>query len=540
MRFRVFLVLCLMASLIGSVPAFASGSDRQIPEQVTIKCWACREIAELGEKYKAERKLPDAVVVDGKPISRSELARYLLSILDKVVAKCDCDKDGAGAIPREDRDRLSALHEALKADLVKYEGYITIRKTIENILAGPELPPFEYRVGVNGFIRGDGVGNFRLPNLSYAPDHSEGRFLYRIQPYVYWHPNGYLDIHLEGQGYGFYGGSQHKGEYSIYQGFVEAKLPGQDVLALKAGRQEFVYGSAFILGADSFFDGLSFDAVRLRVRPAGPLTVDLLGGRYAAPFSGGVEGYLEGGYAAYIFSEGNTASAYVLRDNGSSGHHAGEHLSIWGLRGTCTLGPVSLEVEPVYESGLTFNPADGSNDVIDAYGGHVDLTAPAVLGGYNNRFFLSYAIGSGSKEAANGVNFSREFRNPDNDSPLMGDMHVIGDLSGVNVAGHHASGLQIYALGWAIDITRELNFSATGHYVVAGDVEGGFSRNVGIETDYSLTYAINENFSAILAYDHFFTGQFFRDASGKSGGIDYGYAMLQFNFAKAKLKTSEI
>ncbi|MDA8085308.1 MAG: hypothetical protein M0Z75_01265, partial [Nitrospiraceae bacterium] len=119
-------------------------------------------------------------------------------------------------------------------------------------------------------------------------------------------------------------------------------------------------------------------------------------------------------------------------------------------------------------------------------------------------------------------------------------MHVIGDLSGVNVAGHHASGLQIYALGWAIDITRELNFSATGHYVVAGDVEDGFSRNVGLETDYSLTYAINENFSAILAYDHFFTGQFFRDASGKSGGIDYGYAMLQFNFAKAKLKTSEI
>ena len=539
MRFGAFLALCLMASLI-SRPAFASGSDRQIPEQVTIKCWACREIAELGEKYKAGKKLPDAVIVDGKPISRSELARYLLSILDKIVAKCDCDKDGAGAIPREDLDRLAVLHTALKEELAKYGGYITIRERIEKILAGPIFPPFEYRVGVNGFIRGDGVGNFRLPDLSYAPDHSEARFLYRVQPYIYWDPADYLDIHLEGQGYGFYGGSQHKREYSIYQGFVEAKLPGRDLLALKAGRQEFIYGSAFILGADSFFDGLSFDAVRLRVRPLAPLTVDLLGGRYAAPFSGGVDGYLEGGYATYIFSEGNTAGVYVFRDNGSPEHHAGEHLSIWGLRGTCMLGPVSLEVEPVCESGLIFNPAAGSNDVIDAHGGHIDLTAGAALGGYNNGFFMSYAIGSGSKDAANGVNFSREFRNPDNDSPLMGDMHVIGDLSGINVAGHHASGLQIYALGWAMDITKDLTFFATGHYVLADDVEDGFSGKVGLETDYSLAYAINENFAVVLAYDHFFTGQFFRDASGKSSGIDYGYAMFQFNLAKTKLKTSGI
>ena len=58
---------------------------------------------------------------------------------------------------------------------------------------------------------------------------------------------------------------------SLYQGFVEARLPDSDLFALKAGRQEFNYGSAFILGPDSFFDGLSFDAVRLRVKPVEPL-----------------------------------------------------------------------------------------------------------------------------------------------------------------------------------------------------------------------------------------------------------------------------
>ena len=116
-------------------------------------------------------------------------------------------------------------------------------------------------------------------------------------------------------------------------------------------------------------------------------------------------------------------------------------------------------------------------------------------------------------------------------------MHVIGDLSGVNVAGHHASGLQIYTLGWGIDITKKLNFTATAHYFMANGVENGFSRKLGLETDYNITYTINDDFSVIFAYDRFFTGEFFRNASGSGKDIDYGYAMLQFNFDKTKLKT---
>ncbi len=313
------------------------------------------------------------------------------------------------------------------------------------------MPAFEYKFGVNGFLRGEGVGNFMLRYLSFTPDHSEGRFLYRVKPYVYWHPTDYLDFHIEGQGYGFsgggHGGSQPSGKFSLYQGFVEAKLPEKDFLALKVGRQEFLYGSTFIIGTDSFFDGLTFDAARLRVQPSAPLTFDLLGGTYARSFSGGIKGNLAGGYATYAFSDGNAAEAYVFTDTGSADHHAGEQLNIWGLRGTSKLGPFSFEFEPVYESGTIFNPTTGGNNSISAYGGHVDLTGGAVLGGYNNKFFLSYAIGSGDRAAAEGVNFNKEFRNPNNDTSLVGDMHAVGDLSGINVAGHHASGLQYLHTG---------------------------------------------------------------------------------------------
>jgi hypothetical protein len=446
------------------------------------------------------------------------------------------EKEGGEAIPREDLDRIAALHEALKPDLIKYQEYVLRRDTIERILAKPEVA-FEYKVGVNGFLRAEGVNSFKLRDISFAPDHSEGRFLYRVKPYAYWHPTDYLDIHLEGQGYGFVGGGEHTGKYSLYQGFVEGKIPDKDWLALKGGRQEFLYGSTFILGTNSFFSGLSFDAGRLRVKPLDSLTIDLLGGRYATPFSNGLRGNLSGGYATYAFSDGNSAEAYMFRDTGTASHHIGEYLDIWGLRGTAKIGPLSLEFEPVYESGRILDPVTGANDNINAYGGHIDAAVEATLQGYRNKFFLSYGLGSGNKNAANGIKFDKEFRNPDNDSSLVGDMHVIGDLSGVNVAGHHASGLQIYTLGWGIDITKKLNFTATVHYFMANGVENGFSRKLGLETDYNITYTINDDFSVILAYDRFFTGEFFRNASGSGKDIDYGYAMLQFNFDKTKLKT---
>ncbi|NVN89979.1 MAG: alginate export family protein, partial [Desulfuromonadales bacterium] len=384
--------------------------------------------------------------------------------------------------------------------------------------------------------RGEGAGNFRLPELSYNPGHGEGRFLYRVLPYVYWHPTDYLDIHLEGQGYGYAGSNQYDGHVSLYQGYMEGKLPGSDLLSLKIGRQELVYGCAFILGANGFFQGLTYDAARLRVKPSNALTIDLLGGWYSHPWSDGVNGYLTGGYASYAIKEGTVLEAYGLVDTGSSDHHHGEHTNIWGLRGTAKFGPLSLEIEPVYESGRTFNSAKGNNDTIDAWGGHADMTFETEVLGRKNTFFASYAYGSGSKDAANGMSSRREFRNPANDTSLTGDMSLIGDLSGVDVGDFHASGLQIFNLGWGVELIKDLTFSTAARYFYANQVPDGFSRRVGLETDFTLTYAVNDNLSLILGYDRFFTGRFFRDASGSDRDMDYGYAMLQFDISKTKAR----
>jgi hypothetical protein len=456
-------------------------------------------------------------------------------VLQKVAEKCETG--GRDTVPAEDWKKLTRLNEQLQDELQRMSGYQASRETLSRLLSAQEEQPFELKYGVKGFLRGEGSGGLRLPDLAYNPGHAEGRFLYRVLPYVYWHPTDFIDIHLEGQGYGYTGGSQYQGKYSLYQGFVEGRLPGTDFVSLTVGRQELVYGSAFMLGSNSWFQGLTFDAARVRLKPLDVLTLDLLGGWYATPWSDGMKGNLVGGYASYDFGDGAVLEAYGFNDTGAEEHRAGEYLNIWGLRATAAIGPVSLEIEPVYESGRSFNALTISNDGIDAWGGHADITIEAELLGKRNTFFASYAYGSGSKEAANGISARREFRNSDTNTSLTGDMCLIGDLSGIDVGDFHASGLQIFNVGLGIDLTKELTFSVVGRYFYANAVPDGFSRRIGLETDFSLTYAMNDDLSLLVGYDHFSTGKFFRDATGRGDDISYGYLLLQFDLSREVRRT---
>lgn len=435
---------------------------------------------------------------------------------------------GEGEIPHSAQGGDAQIPDRVSSEHWAYKG----------VAALPE------KIGVSGFLRAEGAGNFRLAEMGQAPGSSSGRLLYQIKPFAYWHPSDCMDVHLEGEGYGFTGeGSQRSHELNLYQGFVEAKLPqgegaGKNLLALKVGRQEFSYGSGFILGADSSFNGLTFDAARVRIQPSWRwfdlLTLDLLGGRYAKPFSDGLKGDLTGGYLTYKPASESSIGAYIFRDTGSEERHAGEHRDTFGYRGTSSAGMFALEYELAYQSGKIFNAETAANDNIAAYGGHIDLTGTFPVKGfgssYENSAFLSFAMGSGDGSAVTGNGSAKEFRNGNNDTSLVGDMHVVGDLSGIDVGAHHASGMQVYTLGWGIDLSRKLNFSATGRKFMADRVEGGFSRDVGVETDFTLTYTHNEDYALIVGYDCFYTGKYFRDAGAGNDDIHYGYAMLQFNY----------
>jgi hypothetical protein len=396
--------------------------------------------------------------------------------------------------------------------------------------AAQEAPP-PVKLGLDSLVRPETATNFSLGSFSFTPGNDEERILFRLRPSVAVAPSENLTARVEGQWYAFYDDKDFS-LFSLYQGYVEGVVPGVKGVSLKAGRQEFAYGSTFLLGADTFYDGLAFDAAKAVLHPADHLTIDLFGGRYVKKWAGGIEGNLYGIYSAYTPRETLSVELYGFRDTGGAGetHVSGDHEVTYSV-GTRLAGKVGrrvdFELEPVYQFGRK-NMDGASHNHISAYGGHADVTIDPALGRYPGKFFFAYAYGSGDGNPEEG-RFT-EFHNPNNDSSLIGDMNVIGDLSGIVDGDSAASGLQVFTAGGGVDLTEKMNVSLDGHYFRANKVPAGFSKEIGIETNLILTYEIKESISVLLSGNRFFTGGFFKDAAGSGKDINYVYAQFQATF----------
>ena len=388
------------------------------------------------------------------------------------------------------------------------------------------------KLGIDSLVRPEATTNFSLGSFSFTPGDDEGRVLFRLRPSVTVTPSEYLTARVEGQWYAFYDDKDFS-LFSLYQWYVECVLPGVKGVSLKAGRQELVYGSTFLLGADTFYDGLTFDAAKAVLHPTDNLTIDLFGGRYVKKWAGGIEGNLYGVYATYTPKEALSVDLYGFRDTGGAGdtHVGGDHEVTWSvgtrLSGNIAGKKVAFEVEPVYQFGRK-NRDGASHNHISAYGGHADLTIDPPLGRYTGKIFLSYAYGSGDGNPAEGK--FTEFHNPNNDTSMIGDMNVIGELAGLTVGTATASGLQVFTAGGGVDLTEKLNLSLDGHYFRANKVPAGFSKEIGVETNLIATYKLNDRISLLASGNRFFTGGFFKDAAGSGKDIDYVYAQLQATF----------
>lgn len=119
---------------------------------------------------------------------------------------------------------------------------------------------------------------------------------------------------------------------------------------------------------------------------------------------------------------------------------------------------------------------------------------------------------------------------PNNDTAVIGDISVIGDLSGITVGDVSASGLHVVTVGGGIDVMEKFNVSLDGHWFRADKVLAGVSKDVGVEANLVLTYSISDSLSVLASANRFFTGDFFKDASGSGKDIDYAYLMAQATF----------
>ncbi len=396
---------------------------------------------------------------------------------------------------------------------------------------GKADPPL--RFALDALLRPEAASHLDFRNFSYAPGQEEARILTRLRPSVTTRPSEALSARVEGQWYAFHG-ERDASSSGLYQGYVEGALPG---VSLKAGRQELSYGSAFLLGPDGFYDGLSFDAAKLSIRPSEGISVDLLGSRYAGAWAGGITGKLHGIHATWAPREAFSADLYGFRDTGDAGalHPKGDHerTDSFGARFSGRAATrLSYEVEPVIQRGRKNRDGTG-HDHIRASGGHADLALDVPFGGRPGRLFLAYAFGSGDGNA--GDRTFREFHNPNNDTSLIGDMNVIGDLSGLTLAdpgGNDvaASGLRVLTAGGGVDLTERLNLSLDAHRFWAQKAPAGISREIGYETNLILTWKMGKDTTMLVSVNRFFTGEFFRDAAKRDKDIHYVYAQLQIAF----------
>lgn len=398
------------------------------------------------------------------------------------------------------------------------------------------LRPKKVIPGLGSLVRPETTTNFNLGNFSFSPGNDDGRVLLRLRPSVVATSSEGYSARVEGQWYAYYD-DKDLSLSSLYQGYVEGGLPGVKGISLKAGRQEFVYGSTFLLGADGFYDGLTLDAAKLSWKSGENFSLDVIGGRYVKKWAGGIEGKLYGIYATYIPRKDLSMEIYGFRDTGGPGetHVGGDHEVVYSA-GTRLSGKLSngvmFEVEPVYQFGRK-NRDGVSHNRITAYGGHADLTFGPPLGRHPGKVFLAYAFGSG--DGSPGKGRFTEFHNPNNDTPLIGDMNVIGDLSGLSLsdsAGNtvRASGLHVLTVGGGVDLTEKLSLSLHGHHFRAARTPAGFGKEIGFETNLILTCNIRGNISVMFSGNRFITEDFFRDVTGSGKDINYVYAQLQAGF----------
>jgi hypothetical protein len=396
---------------------------------------------------------------------------------------------------------------------------------------------WEFDFGGQVRLRGDFVKNQNFTDFAFTPGHNEAQFLERtrLQASVENHALN-LEAFFQVQWYGRWGGINKRSAFDLYQGYIEwGKILGSPV-SLKAGRQEFLYGSAFFIGTNDFYNGLSWDGFKTSISPFEQLVVDVLGAKMVKLNPRDPDIYLTGLYTTYKIHKEGSLEGYLFYNQGGFPILHREFVLIdsgqkWFTLGARFAGKVygfDYELEPQFQWGKVKKAMGEGRDRVRAYGGHVDLGYTFKLP-LEPRLFGAYAYGSGDNNPFDGR--YREFHGSIfNDSYLYGDMSVIADQSGVTVKNVHASGLQIWIAGISVNPLSKLNVTLRAHRFLASKVPSGFSKDLGTELDLPISYKLTKGISFIVGLNKFYTGHFFKQASGSGKNIDYAYIQGQVEF----------
>ncbi len=386
-------------------------------------------------------------------------------------------------------------------------------------------------------LRGDFAKNQNFTNLSFMPGHHEAQFLERTRLQASVENRALnLEAFVQMQWYGRWGGLDRRSAFDLYQGYIEWSKILDSPVTLKAGRQEFLYGSAFFIGTNDFYNGLTWDGFKGSLNPFAGLTIHLLGSKMVKLDLHDPNIYLAGIYTTYkIYKEGSL-EGYLFYNKGGFPFFDREIVLVdsgqkWYTLGSRFAGKADrfdYELEPQFQWGKV-KAVGGGRDLVRAYGGHVNVGYTFKLP-LEPRLFAAYAYGSGDNDPFD--KRYREFHGSifNDDDDIYGSMKVVPDGSGVTVNKIHASGMQIWVGGVSVKPLSRLTVTLRAHHFRAVKTPSGFSNDVGTEIDLPISYELTKRISFIVGLNRFYTGRFFRQASGSGKNIDYGYVQGQLEF----------
>jgi len=401
----------------------------------------------------------------------------------------------------------------------------------------PSEDRWEIDIGGQLRLRGDFEKNQNFTDFAFTPKQREAQFLERsrLQAAIE-NRSMNLEVFFQMQWYGRWGGIDARSAFDLYQGYVKWEKIFTFPVSLKAGRQELLYGSAFFIGTNDFYNGLTWDGFKTRISPIEQLDVDVIGAKMVKLNPGDPDITLAGLYeTCKIFEEGSLEAYLFYNKGGFPFSHrefflvdSGQKWFTLGSRFAGKVGGFDYELEPQFQWGKVKRAIGNGKDLVRAYGGHLDIGYTFKLP-WELRVFGAYAYGSGDNDPFDGS--YREFHGSIfNDSTLYGDMSVITDQSGVTVEKIHASGLQIWVAGISITPLSHLDLTLRVHRFLASKVPTSFSKDLGTELDAAISYKLTKGISFLVGLDKFYTGRFFAKASGSKSNIHYYYIQAQADF----------
>jgi len=396
---------------------------------------------------------------------------------------------------------------------------------------------WEFEVEGQVRLRGDFAWNQDFTDFTFTPGRREGQFLERSRVQVSLESKTLnLEAVAQGQWYGRWGGRDERSDFDLYQGYVAWEKALGLPISLKAGRQELSYGSAFFLGQNDSYNGLSWDGLKVSVDPAEQFDIDILGAKMAKLNNEDPGIYLAGVYATYQIDKERSVEGYLFYNKGGFPlfHREFEFVDSgqrWFTLGARIAGKIKgfdYELEPQFQWGRVREVAGDGKDRVRAYGGHIEL-------GYSFKFpwetrvFGAYARGSGDNKPFDGT-YTEFHGTVFTDTYLTGDMNVIADLSGLTVNNIRASGIRVAVGGITVNPLTDLSLTLRGHRFHATRGPSGFSRDLGTELDLVLSYNLMKGISFLAGLDRFLTGRFFEQTSKSKKNIDYLYLQAQVEF----------